>query len=47
MISGSGWNTNPQNVLWFCHLCNAAFVLPAGQYHRCESTKLPKEKPDA
>jgi hypothetical protein len=23
VITGSGTNTNPQEVVWFCHLCGA------------------------
>jgi hypothetical protein len=33
--TGFGYNTNPADVVWFCHLCSASFVLPAGTYHVC------------
>lgn len=34
-LSGSGWNTNPQDVLWFCHVCCWSGWLKAGTYHAC------------
>jgi hypothetical protein len=42
-ISGSGYDSNPQNIMWFCHLCNWAGSLPLGEYHQCKSTNLPAD----
>ncbi len=44
MISGSGYDTNPQNVIWFCHLCQASFTLPLGTYHQCSPSPCPGEE---
>lgn len=35
-ITGSGYDTNPQNVVWFCHLCMSSFILPQGTHHTCK-----------
>lgn len=50
MITGSGFNTNPGDVVWFCHLCGTSLTLPAGVRHVCESStggsnSLAKEAP--
>lgn len=40
MITGSGSGTNPEDVVWFCHMCNWSGVLKAGDTHWCERDAL-------
>ena len=43
-LSGWGYDTSPQNVIWFCHLCQASFTLPLGTHHVCKPSGAPSEK---
>jgi len=39
MITGSGYSTNPYEVVWFCHLCGVSFVqTPGSGAHHCGGT---------
>lgn len=42
-MSGSGYNTNPEDVYWFCHVCGWAGTLKAGHSHACEPDTSPAE----